>query len=180
MPANPTTNAETAPLQTDLSEVESHLIQFFVHLATSLSLPRSLGEIFGLLFASPAPVNFADIVDRLKISKGSASQGLQTLLKLNAIHTVYVAGDRRTFYAAETSVRTLFSNFINDTVRPHLASGEAQLDLISQMLEAPETAAIIRQRVDFLHNWHRKAQDLLPWISQLTAPESPQSQPKIP
>jgi hypothetical protein len=48
-------------------------------------VPKSVGQIYGLLYASPEPLSFSDIVERLEISKGSASQGLQFLRSLGAI-----------------------------------------------------------------------------------------------
>jgi hypothetical protein len=49
-------------------------------------VPKSVGQIYGLLYASPEPLSFSDIVERLEISKGSASQGLQLLRSLGAIN----------------------------------------------------------------------------------------------
>ena len=48
-------------------------------------VPKSVGQIYGLLYASPLPLGFSDIVERLEISKGSASQGLQLLRSLGAV-----------------------------------------------------------------------------------------------
>jgi hypothetical protein len=49
-------------------------------------VPKSVGQIYGLLYASPEPLSFSDIVVRLGISKGSASQGLRLLRSLGAIN----------------------------------------------------------------------------------------------
>ena len=49
-------------------------------------VPKSVGQIYGVLYASPSPLSFSDIVDRLEISKGSASQGLALLRSLGAIN----------------------------------------------------------------------------------------------
>lgn len=157
-----------------LSPIEEEIIHFFVRLATTISLPKSLGEIFGLLFASPDPVPFDDVVQRLGVSKGSASQGLRMLQKLGAVETVYVTRDRRTFYRAETSMRKLFTGFLDETIRPHLEAGESQLDNIATLLAGqdgePDGAATLAKRVASLQTWHQKARRLLPWIARLTAP----------
>ncbi|PAW60954.1 MAG: hypothetical protein B9S36_07360, partial [Verrucomicrobiia bacterium Tous-C2TDCM] len=90
-----------------LHPVEAEFVRFFVHLATTVGLPRSVGEIFGLLFASATPVAFDEVVSRLGISKGSASQGLRLLTKIGAVSQVYIQRDRRSFYEAETRMRQL-------------------------------------------------------------------------
>ena len=58
---------------------------FFSEVVQVFGVPKSVGQIFGLLYATPEPLSFSDIVERLEISKGSASQGLQLLRSLGAI-----------------------------------------------------------------------------------------------
>ena len=58
---------------------------FFAEVIQIFGVPKSVGQIYGLLYASPVPLSFSDIVERLGISKGSASQGLQFLRSLGAI-----------------------------------------------------------------------------------------------
>jgi len=60
-------------------------VEFFAEVVQLFGVQKSVGQIFGVLYASPVPLSFSDIVDRLKISKGSASQGLQLLRSLGAI-----------------------------------------------------------------------------------------------
>ncbi len=86
---------ENPDLRSGLNPVEAEFVRFFVHLATFLNLPRSVGELFGYLFAAESPRPFDEIVSALGISKGSASQGLKWLAQIGAITTVYVPRDRR-------------------------------------------------------------------------------------
>jgi len=67
-------------------DFQSECIELFAEVVYALGLPRSIGQIYGLLYASPVPLSFSDIVERLEISKGSASQGLQLLRSLGAIN----------------------------------------------------------------------------------------------
>ena len=92
--------------------LELDSIDFFVRLMSMLGMPRSVGEIYGLLYFSKDSLPMDQIASRLGISIGSASQGLRTLRSLKAVRTAYVAGDRRDHYFAETEFRRLFSNFI--------------------------------------------------------------------
>jgi len=59
--------------------VEQQVVDLFVDGVRVLGLPGSVGEIYGLLFISREPLSLDDLVRRLKISKGSASQGLRAL-----------------------------------------------------------------------------------------------------
>lgn len=68
------------------SRFETECAAFFSEAVQVFGVPKSVGQIYGLLFASPEPLSFSDIVERLDISKGSASQGLQLLRSLGAIN----------------------------------------------------------------------------------------------
>ena len=46
------------------------MIDVFVRAASLIGLPRSIGEIYGLLFYAQA-LSFDELVERLQISKGS-------------------------------------------------------------------------------------------------------------
>ena len=61
------------------------MIDVFVRAAGLIGLPRSIGEIYGLLFCSPKALSFDELVERLQISKGSVSQGLKVLRQLGAV-----------------------------------------------------------------------------------------------
>jgi Predicted transcriptional regulators len=67
---------------------EAECVQFFAEAVQLFGIPKSVGQIYGVLYASPRPLGFLDIVERLEISKGSASQGMQLLRELGAINEV--------------------------------------------------------------------------------------------
>lgn len=174
-------NGDQAPSETrGLSPVEREFVQFFVQMATSLSLPRSVGEIFGYLFASRDPRPFDEVVSGLEISKGSASQGLKFLLKIGAISIAYIPGDRRTFYEAETSMRKVFSEALRESVRPHLESNREMIESIEVSLEREGTLAgdldsHYESRIASLRNWNEKALQLLPLLTTLFNLKTPAS-----
>ena len=92
-----------------------------------MGLPRSVGEIYGLLYFAEIPLSMDDISSRLSISMGSTSQGVKTLRSLKAIRTSYIQGDRRDHFLAETEFRRLFSNFIKEDILPHLDSATERI-----------------------------------------------------
>nr|MCU0750087.1 hypothetical protein [Akkermansiaceae bacterium] len=69
----------------NLDPLQRQVVDVFVDGVRVLGLPRSIGEIYGLLFISPSPLSLDDLVHRLQISKGSASQGLRMLKSLGAV-----------------------------------------------------------------------------------------------
>lgn len=157
-----------------LTAFEHGVIDLFVRLADMLGLPKSVGEIYGLLYASPQPLAFQDIIDRLEISKGSASQGLRLLRANGAIKVVYVPTDRRDHYIPETELRTLISGFLREKIQPQLESGALRLASLkelaySRLLCTSNTTEtkILRARVDKLQVWSKRGKTIIPLMTKL-------------
>lgn len=141
----------------------------FVRAARLLGFPRSLGEIFGLLYVSREPLSMDDIRKRLNISLGSASQGLRQLRAFRAVNILYVPGERKDYFVAEPSVRRLVSGFIQEEIRPHLESGKKRLETMHVLLrEVPEEEqAFLRKKVEQLEKLHKTGDKLLSMLVSL-------------
>lgn len=159
---------EVAAVPVRLSDAQAAIIDVFSGAALQLGLPKSLGQIYGLLFASPAPLAFREIADLLEISAGSASQGIRLLRDLGAIHPVETAGDRRERFAPELSLRRLLGGVLKTRVQGPLDSGAAKLDAISARLERADErepdAEFLKHRLESIQTWHRKATLVLPLL----------------
>jgi DNA-binding transcriptional regulator GbsR (MarR family) len=162
-----------APVVRDLTKFEHEVIDVFVRLADMLSIPKSVGEIYGLLFASAQPLSFQDIVERLTISKGSASQGLRVLRATGAAKAVYVAGDRRDHFVPETELRELLAGFLREKLQFHLESSAVRIGALRDCARQsrfrigdPAESRILRARVDKLNSWNRKAKAIVPLIAK--------------
>jgi DNA-binding transcriptional regulator GbsR (MarR family) len=163
-------DSEAAKSQS-LNEFEQGVIDIFVRLADMLSVPRSIAEIYGLLFASARPLSFQDIVDRLGISKGSASQGLRVLRATGAAKLVYVPADRRDYFVPETELRALLSGFLREKIQPHLEGGAVRVEALRKMApvcaKEPTEAAVLRERVEKLTAWHKRGKSIVPIITKV-------------
>jgi HTH-type transcriptional regulator, glycine betaine synthesis regulator len=115
-------DSQLSALNSQLSPGEAQVISVFVQLAQAMGMQRSLGEIYGLLYATPEALAFQDIVDRLGLSKGSVSQGLRFLRTVGAIKPVVVAGDRREFFEPVLELRALVGGFLKERLNPELES----------------------------------------------------------
>ena len=152
-----------------LNEVEAEVIGLFVQFSRVLGQPRSIAEIYGLLFISARPLPMEDVVERLGISLGSASQGLRFLRKAGAINMVYVPGDRRVHYEAVAELRKLAGHFLRDQVISHLDGGHDRLGHLGEMvkqLPAPERARV-GPRVTMLQSWEKRGRRFLPVIIRM-------------
>ena len=163
--SSPTDIAAESNSAIDDRNLELESIDFFVRLMSMMGMPRSVGEIYGLLYFSRDSLPMDQIASRLTISIGSASQGLRTLRSLKAVRTAYVAGDRRDHYFAETEFRRLFSNFIKDEIMPHLDSAKDRISRMeNQSTEDDEFYAV---RIEKLKRLTKASGRLLPALAGL-------------
>lgn len=150
-----------------LAPWEAATIEVFVRASDLIGLPRSIGEIYGLLYCAVGPLTFDDLVERLKISKGSVSQGLKLLRQLGAVRLHYVAGSRKDHYEPELSMKRLVKGFVKDQFSPHLESGEQRLDQIEALIDGdldPELRHHALDRLGTLRAWQLRTQKLIPII----------------
>ncbi len=161
-----------------LTTGEAEVIAIFVQMTHVLGVPRSLGEIYGLLFATSQPLAFQEIADRLGLSKGSISQGLKFLRTIGAIKPVVVAGDRREFFEPVVELRLLVGGFLQERLNPQLDEWgrRAKALKIGHFERAPESQTvgladseheILVGRLDKLVTWQKRASTVLPMIGKL-------------
>jgi DNA-binding transcriptional regulator GbsR (MarR family) len=146
---------------------EREVVEFFVHLGKYLSLPRSVGEIYGLLFATGEKLTLDDLVARLAISKGSASQGLRLLRGAGAVRVTHLPGDRKDYFEAEADLPALIRGFLRDQLVLKLEHADRRLDRLRAVVDDPENGAPagLSGRVERLQSWQNKARRLLPLAS---------------
>lgn len=149
-----------------LTAIEIDTIDFFVRLASLFHISRSIGEIYGLLFASPQPVSADYVREKLRISAGSASQGLRLLRSVGAVKVTYVPGERRDFYVAETHLRTIVAGIIRERIVPQLTDQDDRLARLVELLgELPaNNRSLLEERIQSLHGWGKKAGAILPTL----------------
>jgi DNA-binding transcriptional regulator GbsR (MarR family) len=148
------------------------VISVFVDGVKVLGLPRSIGEIYGLLFISPHPLSLDDLVERLNISKGSASQGLRMLKSLGAVREANPNGqsERRTYYEPAVELKRLVGGFIREQIRPHLESGKSKVNELSKatsLITDAEHRRFLEERIDRLKHWMSSGGKVLPIIQKL-------------
>ena len=153
-----------------IAEWESAIIDLFLNAAQSVGLPKSLGQIYGLLFCRDQSLSMNDIMDLLSISKGSASQGLRALKQLGAVNSVFERDDRKERFVAEIRLRKLVSGFLKEQGEPHLKKGLSRLRNLRDLLDDEqdfESSQRGRIRDNILSGWHRQMSRLLPWVKMI-------------
>lgn len=146
------------------------MINWFVDGVRVLGLPKSLGEIYGLLFISAQPLALDDFVIKLSMSKGTASQGLKMLRNLGAIVEAEPDGGRRTLFLPSIELKSLAGGFIREQVRPHLDSGKEKVDEMKACvrgIKEYDLREFYDSRVEKLEGWMTRGKFVVPMIQKL-------------
>ena len=139
-------------------------VSFFVDAADLLGVPKSVAAIYGIVFASPEPLTFAEIEARLNVSKGSISQGLRVLREVGALKEVSAPEERAERFTPDLELRRLVERFLENRLRKQLDAGANRLATLREAIptENEDDAEVLRGRLKSVQDWHRKARALLP------------------
>ena len=140
-----------------------------------LGLPRSTGQIYGLLYLSTKPLSLDQMVELLGLSKSSASIGTRHLISWKAIRQVWVPGERRDYFEAEGDLRNLLRGSYADFIQPRLVSSQKRIALMMADLDASEREGSLSQeehkfcseRLKNLAKVQKKVLSLSPFVEKI-------------
>jgi DNA-binding transcriptional regulator GbsR (MarR family) len=160
---------ESNPTLTRLTPVEMEVIELFVQFSRALGQPRSIAEIYGMLFVSHQALSLDDLIERLQLSRGSASQGLKYLRELGAVRAVDMPASRRVHYEAVAELRNLAGSFLHQQLDLYLSDSGARLERIARHSQGLTGAARKHAlaRVKLLQSWEANGRQVLPYLLKM-------------
>lgn len=102
--------------------------------AQSFGLSRIYGQLYMLLYLSNEPRSLEDLAVQLGVSKASVSIACRRMESWSAVRRVWVRGDRRDFYEAQTDFRAILNGLL-PSVSKKLESARIQIERSMEMLE---------------------------------------------
>ena len=145
---------------------EDSILNLCVKLCSILGLPKSIGLIYGAVFVAREPMEAGQICRKLKISRGSVSQGLKFLKELGAIRSEGLNGSRAEHFVAEDHLRKAVETFVTKKIGPAFDElGEEVVRLEKDPnLNLPQE---LREKLETIRRWHSHGQLLLPLVTGL-------------
>lgn len=153
-----------------LAATRAKFVEAGGHTTQSFGFGRIIGQVYALLYLSPKPLCLDDIADELGVSKASVSTTIRQLETWSAVKSVWIRGDRRDFYEAETDFKAVIRNGVIEMFRKKLNTAGNQLALaetsIQNILANPNGAdqaevEAIAERVKRAKQLHEKIDGLL-------------------
>ncbi|HVM62398.1 MAG TPA: hypothetical protein VMV72_16175 [Verrucomicrobiae bacterium] len=136
----------------------------------SFGFGRIPGQLFALLYLSAKPLCLDDIARELGVSKASVSTTVRQLEQWAAVRRIWVKGDRKDYYEAETDFGTVLRHGLLMTLRKKLETAGSQIeqvgDSLKQAMEKTDDAQrqeiqVVADRLQRARDFHEKIHGLL-------------------
>lgn len=158
-----------------LSRTRMEMIEAGGRVCQLLGVPRSTGQIYGLLYLASKALSLDDIAESLRISKASASTGTRQLLAWRAIRLIWVHGERRDHFQIEPDLSNLVRAGYMDFIKPRLESSQKRIERMADSLEEEyaqgaltrEEYKVCSERLKDFTRIQKKLQTLVPLAERL-------------
>ena len=160
-------------LSVAMGQAQADMVESCSRLAQELGFPRSVGEIYGLLYFSAKPLGFDDIAGALSLSKASVSTGTRQLLALSFIRKVWLRGERKDYFEAVTDPSELGRRAYEEIFKSRIEHAEVHLGRMIDNLSAdrdtlkPEEFTVVQDRLKRLMKLQKRIRLVLPLVERL-------------
>jgi DNA-binding transcriptional regulator GbsR (MarR family) len=136
-------------------------------LAGFFGFSEVMGRLYGTVLLSPEPLSLDDLAEGLRISKGSVSMNMRSLERWGMAKEVWVRGERKKYYMAESDMWTVIRNVLSGReMREVQLALQVLGDSVQKLkiaedelpLEEREQAAYVLERIADLQSFFQLAQ----------------------
>ena len=156
-----------------LHDSQERFIALWGQMASSWGIPRTMAEVHGLLFLADEPLNTDDIMQRLHISRGSASMTLRSLQDWGIVSRVHRRGDRKEYFQAEQDVWKLFRTILRERKKREIDPLLEELHTCQALTDSLETKGKKRRALDAeaarLKALNDKLTDMISFVEMIDA-----------
>ena len=148
-----------------LSETQMKFIRRWGDMGTRWGIPRSTAMLHGLLYVAQSPLTAEEMCEMLQLARSNVSTSLKELEGYNLIYRESRAGDRRSFYRAESDVWEMARRILEERRRRETAGAvqaveecldaareagdehtAARMEAMQELLQTAENVATAAQR----------------------------------
>lgn len=151
-----------------LLKVQDIFLERISDICREFGLNNIMAQLYAILYLGDKPMSLNDMVERLKISKGSVSVNIRALERYGAVRRIWVKGSRRDYYAAEADISKVIMDRVKAMTHKRLSQIQEMLDLSLKTLSSisvsdkdeKESVKICKDRIDTLRSFYNKGQSL--------------------
>jgi len=124
-------------MSTSPEEIREGLMEAMGRITSFWGFSKIMGQLYGLLYLSPKPLTLDVMSESLSISKGNVSINIRALERWNMVKAVWVKGDRKDYYEAETDFWKIVKGVLREREKKEF---DLALASVSKLLHKSEDA----------------------------------------
>jgi DNA-binding transcriptional regulator GbsR (MarR family) len=135
-----------------LSPLVRSFVAHFGEMGSRWGINRTVGQIYALIFVSPAPLNADEIAEKLEFSRSNVSMGLKELQAWRLVKLRHQPADRREYFEAPADAWEIFRTLAEERRRREI---EPTLSMLrNALLEEPasEEDRVALERMRGMHD----------------------------
>jgi DNA-binding transcriptional regulator GbsR (MarR family) len=137
---------------TSLTPLVRSFVAHFGEMGSRWGINRTVGQIYALIYVSPAPLNADEIASALEYSRGNVSMGLKELQAWRLVQLRHLPGDRREYFEAPTDAWEVFRTLAEERRRREIEPTLSMLRAALMETPANEADRIAQQRMRGMHD----------------------------
>lgn len=155
-------------MKDNLAMAQDVLFEKINRICGKFGLNSMMAQIYTILYLSNKALSLDDMVEQLKISKGSASINIRALERYGAVKRAWIRGSRKDYYEAESDISKVITERIRAMARNTLTEIDDMVGSSFRALESfsphgeeeKEALRVFKERLEKLRYLYEKAQSL--------------------
>ena len=144
----------------NLSKAQDIILEKINQICREFGLNNIMAQLYAVLYFVNKPLSLDDMVEKLKISKGSVSVNIRALERYGIARRIWVKGSRRDYYEAEQDITKVIMDRIKSMARRRISEFGNMLDTAYNALrsvdsikaEEKEDIKIFKDKLDVFRN----------------------------
>jgi DNA-binding transcriptional regulator GbsR (MarR family) len=125
-------------------EIREGLMEAMGRITSFWGFSKIMGQLYGLLYLSPKPRTLDEMSESLSISKGNVSINIRALERWNMVKSVWIKGDRKDYYEAETDFWRIVKGVLREREKKEFDLAlESVSKLLTKSVEAQKTTKTV-------------------------------------
>ena len=157
----------------ELMKAQDIFLDRINHICNKLGLNSIMAQLYAILYLSNKTLSLDDMVERLKISKGSASVNIRTLESYGAVRRIWIRGSRKDYYEADTDIMRVVMDRVKLIGKIRLSEVDAMTKSCYQILNSIDPSdkdegvaiRVFKQRLDKIETLRKQVHTLFNLIN---------------
>jgi DNA-binding transcriptional regulator GbsR (MarR family) len=148
----------------NLTPLVRSFVGHFGEMGSRWGINRTVGQIYALIFVSPAPLNADEIAEKLEFSRSNVSMGLKELQAWRLVNLRHLPGDRREYFDAPSDAWEIFRTLAEERRRREI---EPTLSMLRNALMESPSAPEDRIALERMRGMHDLIELTTSWFDDV-------------